>query len=72
MKTERPSRFWAEGGDEFLKSLDYEEKRLIAPLQVELERNKAERKRIESDIDLIKRQFKKKRRDAKGFLFARS
>lgn len=71
MKTDRSSRFWANGHDELIKSLGAEEEKQIAPLKAALEQNMAEQKRVKAEIALIKKEFKKKRREAGAFLFAR-
>ena len=72
MNNGRSLRFWASGHDELIKSLCEDEEKELAPLQDALDRSKLEQKRIEAEICLIKKRFKKKRREAGGSLFARS
>lgn len=69
MSAKISSGVWADGGNQLIQVLRDEEERQLAPLKHALLRNREERKQIKLQIADIKKQFRKKRREAGGFLF---
>ena len=61
---------WANGLDELLETIDQEESKALAPLIAALEKNEIDRQEIKRQIAEMKAGFKKKRKEARGFLFA--
>ena len=62
---------WANGRDELLKTIDQEESKALAPLMAALEKNELETQEIKRRIAEMKAEFKKKRKETRGCLFAR-
>ena len=62
---------WANGKDELLKTIDQEEGESLAPLIAALEKNELDRRQIKRQIAEVKSKYKQKRKDARGYLFAR-
>ena len=62
---------WANGRDELLKTIDQEESKALAPLMAALEKNELETQEIKRRIAEMKAEFKNKRKETRGCLFAR-
>ena len=62
---------WANGRDELLETIDQEESKALAPLMAALEKNELETQEIKRRIAEMKAEFKKKRKETRGCLFAR-
>ena len=62
---------WANGRDELLKTIDQEESKALAPLMAALEKNELETQEIKRRIAEMRAEFKKKRKETRGCLFAR-